>query len=454
MKAQDHYRALVESSDDAIIAKDLGSVVVSWNPAAERLFGFTSEEMVGQSIRRLIPADRQQEEDEILATIVRGERSTQFTTERLRRDGSRVRVFVTVSPVLDEDGKVVGASKIARDASGYLNSQEKLEASELLFRTLADNISQIAWVAGPDGRVSWCNRRLEEYTGFTSEQLERGDRAKIHHPEHMGRVLARYERCMETGEEWEEIFPLKGIDGNYRWFLARAHPIRDRSGEISHWCGTHTDIHDQREQADKVRLMLNEVNHRTKNLLATVQALARRTASADNDGDGSFVERFEARMEGLATNQDLLVKGEWLEVDLEELIRRQLGFLGATHGQLTIWGPPCSVAAAAAEAIGMATHELATNSLKYGALSVGEGRIEIGWEVDRPNRGLHLWWREKDGPPVTPPTHKGFGTTLIADLPRAKLRADVVLDFAPDGLLWSVKGEGLLAGENDGAIAE
>ena len=93
MKAQDHYRALVESSDDAIIAKDLGSIVVSWNPAAERLFGFTAEEMVGQSIRRLIPDDRQKEEDDILATIVKGERSSRFTTERLHKDGSLVRVL-------------------------------------------------------------------------------------------------------------------------------------------------------------------------------------------------------------------------------------------------------------------------------------------------------------------------------------------------------------------------
>ena len=442
MRAQDHfYAALVESSDDAIVAKDLNSTVVSWNPAAEKLFGYTADEMIGESIRKLIPAERQQEEDAILAKITAGERFPQFTTERLRKDGSIVRVFVTVSPVIDSHGNIVGACKMARDATEYLEAQERIEANEKLFRALADNIPQIAWVANPDGSLQWCNRRLAEYTGLSVEQLENGGREDIHHPDHMNRVLARYYHSMETGEEWEEIFPLKGVDGNYRWFLARAHPVRDREGRITHWVGTHTDIHDQREQTDKVRLMLHEVNHRTKNLIATVQALARRTAR----GDGDFVERFEARMSGLATNQDLLVRGEWREVDLEELVRRQLRFLGEDLAQFEIWGPSASLSAPTAEAIGMAIHELATNSLKYGALSVHDGNVTIGWEIDQPNAGLHLWWRERGGPQVSPPESKGVGTTLIADLPRAKLQAEVELNYDPKGLQWSVKGDNLLA---------
>lgn len=454
MRVKDHfYAALVESSDDAIVAKDLNSIVVSWNPAAEKLFGYSADEMIGESIRKLIPAERQQEEDEILAKITSGERVGQFTTERLHKDGSTVRVFITVSPVVDSLGNIVGACKMARDASEYLEAQEKIEASEQLFRALAGNISQIAWVTDPAGKVSWVNRRLEEYTGLSGDELESGGREKIHHPEHMDRVLARYYHSIETGEEWEDIFPLKGIDGQYRWFLARAHPVRDRDGKITHWVGTHTDIHDQREQTDKVRLMLHEVNHRTKNLIATVQALARRTAKGEM-GDQSFIERFEARISGLATNQDLLVRGEWREVDLEELVRRQLGFLGEDLGQFEICGPSASISAPTAEAIGMAIHELATNSLKYGSLSGPAGTVAIGWEIDQQNAGLHLWWRERGGPEVKVPDSRGFGTTLIADLPRAKLQAEVVLDYAPDGLQWSLKGRDLLARAAEDVAAE
>jgi len=453
VKAQDHfYAALVQSSDDAIVAKDLNSTVVSWNPAAERLFGYSEEEMIGESIRKLIPADRQQEEDEILANITAGKRFPQFTTKRLHKDGHLIDVFVAVSPVIDAHGNIVGACKNARDASGFVAQQEKLEESEKLFRSLAENIAQMAWIAAPDGTITWCNQRLTDYTGLDVEGLKSADRQKIHQPEHAARVLGRYYHCIETGENWEDIYPLRGVDGAFRWFLGRATPIRDRGGRIIQWIGTHTDITDQREQAERVRLMLHEVNHRTKNLLATVQALARRTVNgADNDG---FVERFERRVEGLAANQDLLVRGEWREVDLDELIRRQLGFLGEDNAQLEISGPACAVSASAAEAIGMAIHELATNSLKYGSLSVPAGKVAIGWEIDLPTAGLGLWWRERGGPKVAPPERKGFGTTLIADLPRAKLQAEVTLDYAPKGLVWSLRGENLLATEPQGIAAE
>lgn len=408
--------------------------------------------MIGESVRKLIPFERQREEDDILAKITGGERVPQFVTERRRKDGSLIHVFVTVSPVLDSHGNIVGACKMARDATGYLASQKRIEESEKLFRALADNISQIAWVADPAGKVGWVNRRLEEYTGLTAAQLEDGGRESIHHPDHLSQVLARYYESMETGAEWEDIFPLKGRDGQYRWFLARAHPVRGADGGITHWVGTHTDIHDQREQTDKVRLMLHEVNHRTKNLIATVQALARRTARGE--GDDAFVERFEVRVNGLATNQDLLVRGDWREVDLDELVRRQLGFLGEDLGQFEICGPSAALSAPAAEAIGMAVHELATNSLKYGALSVPAGTVTIGWEIDRPAAGLHLWWRESGGPSVRQPESRGFGTTLIAELPRRRLNAEVVLDYAPRGLQWALRGDGLLVEEEAAVPAQ
>src|SRR3569833_2178100 len=140
LKAHGHYIALVESSDAAIVAKDLRSTVVSWYPAA----GHSADEMGGQSIRRLIPPERQDEEDEILANIGAGKRGGQFLTQRLHKDGRVIDIFVTVSPVLDGAGKVVGASKIARDASEFVATRRELEARELRFRLLADDMSQFA----------------------------------------------------------------------------------------------------------------------------------------------------------------------------------------------------------------------------------------------------------------------------------------------------------------------
>jgi len=115
--AEEHLSAIIQSSDDAIISKRLDGTVISWNPAATRIFGYEEAEMVGQSIRLLIPADRQGEEDDIIARLQRGERVRHFETIRLRKDGTPIRVSLTISPVLDAEGRIVGASRIARDVT-------------------------------------------------------------------------------------------------------------------------------------------------------------------------------------------------------------------------------------------------------------------------------------------------------------------------------------------------
>jgi PAS domain S-box-containing protein len=165
--AEAHLSAIVQYSDDAIISKSLDGLVVTWNPAASRIFGFSENEMVGQSIRRLIPADRQDEEDAILARIAQGQRVESFETIRQRKDGSTFRVSLTVSPILDPQGTVIGASKIARDVSARHAAQEALRESEHHFRMLADNISQQAWIADAQGRAIWLNRRWHDFTGQT-----------------------------------------------------------------------------------------------------------------------------------------------------------------------------------------------------------------------------------------------------------------------------------------------
>jgi PAS domain S-box-containing protein len=443
LKAHDHYIALVESSDDAIAAKDLDSTIVSWNPAAERLFGYTAAEMVGQSIRKLIPAERQEEEDRILANIGAGKRVGQFLTQRLHKDGRVIDIFVTVSPVVDGEGRIVGASKIARDASEFVTTRRELEARELRFRLLADNISQFAWVCQPDGKFIWFNQRFEEFTGKTLEDMDLGARYMVVHPEHVDRVYAKFRLALDSGEDWEDVFPMRSKEGEYRWFLSRALPIRDGEGHILQWFGTNTDITDQREEAEQADLLLREASHRSKNLLATVQALARRTAR----GNTEFFEHFEERMRGLANVQDLLYRGDWREVPVAELVRRQLAFLGDLRDKLELSGPDCSLIPPAAEAIGMAIHELATNSLKYGALSSADGTVSVEWTCDKARGSFAIDWRDKGGPQVQPPTRDGFGTTLIRDLPRAKLDANVTLEFPPDGVVWTLEGENLLAGD-------
>jgi PAS domain S-box-containing protein len=435
------YAALVESSDDAIVAKNTDGVVISWNPAAEKLFGWTAQEMIGGSIRRLLPPDRQEEEDDILARIRSGQRVEPFYTKRLHKDGHLLDVSVSVSPVRDEQGKVIGASKIARDVGPYLRAQERVRESEERFRTLAETISQLAWIAEADGHIIWYNQRWYEFTGTTPEGVEGWGWRKVHHPDYLESAERHYREALAKGEEWEDTFPLRGKDGEYRWFLSRAKPIRNEAGEIVQWFGTNTDITEQREQAEQIRLLLMEVNHRSKNMLTTIQALARRSAP----GEEGFLSRFEDRVRSLAVNQDILVGREWREVPVAELVREQLAFIDDAPGELRFSGPDLALAPRAAEVIGMALHELATNSLKYGALSAEAGHVDIGWNRGDDSASFAIWWHEGGGPPVAEPEHSGFGTTLIRDVPRHNLGADVTLAYHSGGVCWELKcGEGAL----------
>jgi PAS domain S-box-containing protein len=434
---RDFYAALVESSDDAIVAKNTDGIVISWNPAAERLFGWSADEMVGGSIRRLLPADRQEEEDQILARIRSGERVKPFYTKRLHKDGHLLDVEVSVSPVRDSGGRIIGASKLARDVGEYLRVQQAVRESEERFRTLAENISQFAWMAEPDGHIFWFNKRWYEFTGFSDDDSMDGQGRQVVHPDHRESVVDTYNRAIAAGEDYEDTFPMRAKDGEYYWFLSRAKPIRNEGGEIVRWFGTNTDITEQREQAEQIRLLLMEVNHRSKNMLTTIQALARRSAP----GEEGFLARFEDRVQSLAINQDILVGREWREVPIDELVRLQLAFIHDAPGEFVVGGPPISLAPRAAEVIGMALHELATNSLKYGALSTEDGSVDIGWSHRPDGTGLMLWWRENGGPPVVRPAHNGFGTTLIRDVPQHNLGAEVSLHYHPGGVCWELIGD-------------
>jgi len=244
--------------------------------------------------------------------------------------------------------------------------------------------------------------------------------------------------CIERGVEWEDTFPLLGADGEYRWFLSRAVPIRDEAGKVTQWFGTNTDITERLDAQRRIELLLMEVNHRSRNLLAVVQSVVRQTVA----GGGDVVERLEQRIAGLSANQDLLVERSWADVPVREIVDAQLKFLGDDSERVTASGPNLMITPSAAEPIAMAIHEMATNAIKYGSLSVPEGRAAIEWTIDRQPPAaepvFRISWRESGGPTVCVPEREGFGGRIIRDVPRAKLRGEVAIDYAPQGFRWSL----------------
>jgi two-component sensor histidine kinase/CheY-like chemotaxis protein len=187
------------------------------------------------------------------------------------------------------------------------------------------------------------------------------------------------------------------------------------------------------DRTEHIGQLLKEMDHRSKNIMNVVQAIARQTAIAS---PGEFVPRFSERIQTLATSHDLLVKSHWQGVDLSDLIRGQLGhFSGLLDRRIKPGGPALQLSVAAAQILGMVLHELATNAVKYGALSNDTGHVEISWGV---NEEFALDWSERGGPNVAPPGRRGFGSTVIQAMAESSLDGRVDLDFAPAGLRWRV----------------
>ncbi|MFI0844446.1 PAS domain S-box protein [Mesorhizobium sp. IMUNJ 23232] len=307
--------AIVDSSFDAIVSKDLNSVIQTWNLAAERLFGYTAEEAIGQSILILIPEHLRSEETDIITRVRRGERVSSYETIRRRKDGRLVNVSLTVSPITNSAGEIVGASKIARDIT-------------------------------------------------TAKESER-----------------------------------------------------------------------------RIRLLMREVNHRVKNQFAVILAIIRETIK-HSISPSEFEGRVSERIMALSRSHDLLVTAEWSGSSLFDVIQEHLKPFGHEN-QILLSGPLLALLPNAVQNIGMALHELGTNSAKYGALASDVGRVAVNWEVKTNvagRREFFLNWDETSIPYGNGKSddRAGFGTTVLKRVAPQGLSGSAILDRSPGHLRWSL----------------
>ncbi|RUX09855.1 PAS domain S-box protein [Mesorhizobium sp. M8A.F.Ca.ET.059.01.1.1] len=308
-----HLSAIVESSFDAIVSKDLNTIITSWNHGAERLFGYTAEEAIGRSVTMLIPDDHQDEEPRIIERIRRGERVESFETVRKRKDASLFPVSLTISPVRNAAGQIIGASKIARD------------------------------------------------------------------------------------------------------------------------------ITSAKESEHRIRMLMREVNHRVKNQYSVILSMIRETNKrAENPTD--FERQVRERIMALSRSHDLLVTGEWKGVSLLELLLSQTKPFG-NEGRISVSGPSVILDANAVQYLGIAFHELATNSAKYGVLSGDRGAISVTWDVSGlgAQRLFQLTWNETDGPRVQTIGQGGFGIVVLKRVAPEAVGGKGNLDYDEHGIVWTLE---------------
>lgn len=259
------------------------------------------------------------------------------------------------------------------------------------------------------------------------------------------------------GSPWTGRVDLPSADGEAS-FDVELEPLLSKHGEVIGLTGTAIDLSDLKQHEDAMRLAMREITHRTKNLLAVIQATARRTAAKSATKE-AFVNSFSSRLSAMSQSHDLLVRSNWAGANLEELVKsnaRQAG--GEREGAFLIEGPSLTLTSEAAQHFGMALHELVSNALKHGALSVDGGSVHISWKVaeedvantanapearrPRARRGINFSWVERGGPPVSQPDSVGFGTSYLQRAVAMALNAKTILNFAPDGLRCSIEMPG------------
>jgi len=315
-----HLASMIASSNDAIMGIDLDMKITSWNAAAEKLYGYSQDEVVGRSVLMLVPDGRQEEEPRILTEVRAGRFVEPYETQRRRKDGRLVEVLLSVSPIRDANGRVIGASKTAHDITA-------------------------------------------------------------------------------------------------------------------------------RKDAERLKsILVNELHHRVKNVLATVTAIARQTLGRDK-ANHEEVEAFTSRLASLSRAQDLLVHADWQHADLKAVMQQALSPYPVDAFQ--IGGPSVPLPPRAVVSLSLALHELATNAAKYGALSAPGGQVSISWQFEplADNR-LRIVWEERGGPEVAPPRRRGFGSTLIERLLSAELKGETKFVYEKSGVICVIEAE---MSKDDGA---
>jgi PAS domain S-box-containing protein len=242
--------AIVNSSDDAIVSKTLDGIIQSWNRGAELIFGYSAAEAVGQHITLIIPEDRRAEEDQVLASLRRGEKIDHFETVRRAKDGRLVDISLTVSPVIDSQGRIIGASKIARDITARKRAAEALRESEERFRHMADNAPVMIWVSDKSGSSVYLNKLWYDITGQT--QLEGSGLGWLNalHPEDYALIRDTFISAGEKRDLIRVEHRLRGKDGNYHWVVNAAASRFGANSEFLGYIGSIIEI-DERKQAEE-----------------------------------------------------------------------------------------------------------------------------------------------------------------------------------------------------------
>jgi PAS domain S-box-containing protein len=415
------------------------------NAAMCEFVGYSEAELLARTVYDITHPDDRNLDREPLRRLVAGE-SAGFDMEKryIRKDGNAVWARVTVNTIRNERGQPLRNIAVIQNLNARKQAERDLQASKDRLQLALDAAQLGWWQYDPLHRVFSGDTRSQEIFDFPKNEATIEEIIELVHPDDAVRVLTALEARLDpvNPNRSPTEFRLRREYGEVRWAetlgLACFEGVGPEQRVVS-VVGTVADITERkqreaerREREEKVHLLMREINHRAKNMLSVVHAIARQTATKNSE---HFVERFSERIQALSANHDLLVRNEWNGVEIEDLVRVQLApFADLIGSRIAVRGPKLRLKAASAQAIGLVLHELATNAGKYGALSTDRGRVIVCWGIEGDT--LTMSWTERDGPPVSPPERRGFGTIVMEAMAEHSMDGTVELDYAPSGVTW------------------
>ncbi len=459
-ESETRLRATTDAVPHLVWTADAGGMWTWANRRWTEYTGQSSPDSTGLGWLERVHSD---DRERTMASWARAEASGEFLVEhRLRAADGSYRWFATRAlperrGSEHEEGPPAGGGRApawygtSTDVEDARRAEEALRESEARFRGFAETSEDVLWIADGEGRkLEYLSPAFERVWGeprsAVASDLSRW--ADLLHPEDRSAVLDLLPRVLRGERVQVEYRIRRSSDGAVRWIHDTGFPIRDASGRVERVAGLAQDVTEQRENELRQKLLLNELNHRVKNALAGAQALAAQTARGGASGNpGTFLRAFEERLRALARAHDLLTREGWRGASLSDVVRATLAPHDSGPGRVAASGPEVRLAPGAAVALHMAFHELATNAVKHGSLSVPGGRVEVAWTKQPAGGGdggapaeLAIRWRERGGPPVPgPPAVQGFGSRLLdRGLPQ-QLGGEAKFDFAPAGLEFNFR---------------
>ena len=350
----------------------------------------------------------------------------------------------SMAPWRADDGAVAGLVLYTEVVTDTVAARTSLEAAEARYRAVFNQAAMGVARVSLEGSFLEMNDRFCAIVRSSRETLLAGSFRDLVEPDDVAAATAQARALLSGAVETYSVERriVAGREGVV-WIHLTASRVQ-QGGQPPYLVMIISDITarkqveaDQRHYQGQLRLLINELNHRVKNTLATVQSMAAQTLKNEPDPAVAF-EKFEARLLGLSQVHDVLTRESWHGAGLRDVAERALAPFTEAAGRMSIDGPPVWLAPGGALTMALIFHELATNALKYGALSTQEGHVALVWTYDTASRTLSLTWTEQGGPPVSPPTRRGFGSSLIERSLRGELKGAASMDYRPAGLVCAM----------------